>query len=144
MIGDQDCLGVLRYNVGTRATLGVTQDASMHAVSDQLQVEDALLGVDDRELTIRAESGLGDAVLLEVVVKVGHSSLFVGAKQQHDSVPGLDVLRLQRRTGGSQRKDGRNGGSFIVGGATAIQPAVLDGPGKWGNSPSRALWHDVD
>src|SRR5664280_1884518 len=143
MIGDQDCLGVLRYDVGTRATLGVTEDASMHAVTDQLQVEDALLAVDDRELTIRAESGLGDAILLEVVVKVGHSGLFVGTKQQHDRVPGLDVLRLQRRTGGSQRKDGGNGGSFVVRGAAAIETAVLDGTGKRGNTPARSFWHDV-
>src|SRR5450756_684767 len=144
MIGDQDCLGVLRYDVGTRATLGVTQDASMHAVTDQLQVEDALLAVDDRELTIRADSGLGDAILLEVVVKVGHSGLFVGAKQEHDRVPGLDVLCLQRRTGGSQRKNGGDGGSLVVGGASAIETAVLDGTGKRGNTPARSFWYDVD
>src|SRR5450830_347464 len=143
MIGDQDRLGVLRYDVGTRATLGMTQDASVRAVTNQLQVEDTLLAIDNRELTIRAESGLGGAVLLEVVVKIGHSALFVGAKQQHNSVPGLDVLCLQRRTGGSQRKDGGNAGSFVICGATAIQPTVLDGPGKWGDSPSRSFWHNV-
>src|SRR5450830_717524 len=143
MISGQDCLGVLRYDVGTRAALGVTQDASVCTVTDQLQVEDTLLAVDDREFSIRAESGLGDAVLLEVVVKVSHSGLFVGAKQQHDSVPGLDVLRLQRRTGGSQRKDGGNGGSFVVGRAAAIETAVLDGAGKRGNTPARSFRHDV-
>src|SRR5664280_3129006 len=143
MIGDQESLGVLWYDVGTCSAFGVTQDASMHAVTDQLQVEDALLAVDDRKLTIRAESGLGDAILLEVVVKVGHSGLFVGAKQQHDRVLGLDVLCLQRRTGGSQRKDGGNGGSFVVCGTAAIETAILDSSGKRGNTPARSFWYDV-
>ena len=135
---------MLWNDVGARAAFGVPQDASMRAVTDQLQVEDALLAVDDRELGIRAESSLGDTVLLEVVVEVGPAGLLVSAEQQHDGVSWLDVLRLQSRTCGGQREDGGNRGSLVVSGASTVQPAVLDGPGKRGNAPPCAFRHDVD
>ncbi len=108
-------------------------------VSDQIQGDDALLGVDGRKISIRGKAGHWRRLLLQVMLYIGAARLLAAAEDDPDPLAEREI-GIAHSLEGIERGCSR---TLIVYGPPAIDPAIVNLGPVGGIPPALSLRYHI-